>query len=108
MTDNEANELDRYAASMQLQRPCVCVLLILRELRERRLSSLKATASPRLKSDEPKRVTAHIKDPLLKKAYEDHVKSCGLGSDEATAVLFRAELRERWLFGNFGWPWNHP
>jgi hypothetical protein len=100
--------LDRYAALMELPRPSICVLLILRELRHPRLRRLKVTAPKPFGEGESKRVTVRILDPSLKGAFADHVKSCGMGSDEAAAVLFRTELKERWFFKTFGWPENRP
>jgi hypothetical protein len=108
LTEEEAEELGRYAAEMELSRPSVCVLVIQRELRRPRLRRLKATAPKPLGKVESKRVTVRIIDPSLKRAFADHVKSCGMGSDDAAAALYREELKERCLFKTLGWRKNQP
>ena len=108
LTKEEAEKLARYAAETQLSRPSLCVLLIQRELRRPRLVGLKVRAPKPFGEGGFRRVTVHIIDPSLKGAFADHVKLCGMGSDDAAAMLFRAELKERWFFKTFGWNGNRP
>ena len=108
LTEEEAEELSKYAAGMQIARPNVCVLLIQLELRRPRLSPLKAAAPMPIVGGRTKRVTARIIDPSLKRAFDDHVKACGMKSDAAAAALFRAELEDRRLFNIFAWDTNRP
>jgi hypothetical protein len=56
---------------------------------------------------ERRRVTVHVGNPALKRAFTAHVKTFGLRSDEAAYVLFRRELEKRWLFRTFGYAENH-
>ena len=102
MTEEEADELSRYAASMELSRPAACALIIQRELRKPRLRRSKAGPVAALPPSQGRRVTVHLRNASLKTAFESHVRSLGLGSDEAAAALFRKELEERWLFKLFG------
>ena len=75
LTEEEAGELNKYAALVRLPRPIVCVLLIQHELKRPRLRRLKGAASKRFVESESKRVTVHVTDPSLKSAFADHVKS---------------------------------
>jgi hypothetical protein len=38
----------------------------------------------------------------------EHVRICGLGSDDATGILFRAEPEEKWLRRALSWPGIRP
>jgi len=102
MTDVEAELLNDYAASLGLTRPAMCSLLVQRELRKPRLRRIRPSRGPKVGSDGPRRVTVHLRNADFKSAFTDHVRSLGLGSDEAAAILFRHELKERWLFNMFG------
>jgi hypothetical protein len=106
LTDQEANDLTNYAQSLELARPSVCILLVQRELRNRRLGSLMRDHCPGRREGPLKRVTARIDNPALKAAFTEHVQRCGIGSDEGAAILFRVELEERWLMRTLGWQEN--
>lgn len=105
-----AKELDDYAAELSLSRTTFGRLLVQRELNSPRLSAaLVAKAAGVVgTAGETTRVTVHLEDRRLKSAYQEHVRSRGLGSDEAAAALFVTELEERFLIGLFGWQGNRP
>lgn len=106
MAENEAVELTEYAESLELTRPTLCALLIHRELRRPRLKRLVQLGEVLAVSEGPKRVTVRISDPAFKEAYREHVRSCRLGSDDAAALLFRTELKERWVLNRLSWCGN--
>lgn len=102
MTGAEAELLDIYAASMGLTRPTMCALVIQYELRKPTLRRIRPPKPNAAEGDKRVRVTVHLRNSAFKAAFTDHVRSRGLGSDEAAAILFRAELKERRLFNMFG------
>lgn len=106
LTEEEAEDLNRYAAAMELSRPCVCALLVHRELRRPRLKKLKATCPEPFGTGPLKRVTVRIDNPDLKEAFAVHVAGCGMGSDEAAAILFRTEIKEKWVLNSLSWSAN--
>ncbi|WP_155006505.1 hypothetical protein [Sphingomonas hengshuiensis] len=88
--------LDRYARELELSRPKLCALLILRSVRLDQLGSLNrdyARPEPKKKAI---RITARV-GKELKNRFTAAAARLGLGSDEAAAMVFRAELEERWL-----------
>lgn len=107
MTDEDINALEKYAKSIEMTRAAVCSLVIQRELKTRQLNR---SFGPRKSDDngDPKRrrVTVHVSNPELKLAFASHVRSLGLGSDEAAFALFKSELKEQWLFNTFGFHQN--
>lgn len=106
MTGAEARRLEDYAASMGLRLSSLCALVIQYELRKPTLRRIRPPKSEAPAGDRV-RVTAHLRNAALKAAFTGHVRSYGLGSDEAAAILFRAELKERRFFNMFGLPENH-
>lgn len=106
MTPEEADALTSYAKSMELSRPALCALIIHRELRRPRLKKLLRDGSHSSSSEGPNRVTVRISDQDLKQAFADHVKSCRIGSDDAAALLFRADLKERLIYRELAWNGN--
>lgn len=82
------------------------MLLVHRELRERRLRSL-ARHGPYSGAKIGTRVTARVEDPEVKSAFAAHVRERGFGSDEGAFFVFRAELEEDWLRKTLGWTRNH-
>jgi hypothetical protein len=102
-------ELKDYAQSLSLSGNGLGRLLIQRELKSSRLPALVSKFDVVQVGDKAgQRVTVHITDRDLKSAYREHVQSLGLGSDQAAATLFVAELEERFLYGHFGWQENRP
>lgn len=108
LSEEEAEDLEKYAVGMELTRPGICALLIHRELRRPQLAKLKSAPPAPYGVGRLKRVTVHIADIAFKKAFADHVRSLRLGSGEAAALLFRTELKERWVFKELSWHGNRP
>lgn len=99
LTRDEGKKLKAHAEAHELSRPKLCALLVLRELNLKRLGELKG----RYAGSEPKkgaaRVTARISNEEVKTDFSDLAEKCGLGSDDAAAIIFRAEIDEHWLSG---------
>jgi hypothetical protein len=108
LTEDETKELRAYAQAHELRVPSLCALIVLHELRCRRLSDLKSTYLRKVGKQEGQRVTARFSRPELKEEFSNHVNECGIGSDDATGVLIRAELQERWLDKALQWTGNRP
>lgn len=106
----EAEALSNYARSLELSRPKLCALLIVRAVRSDGLSSLVG----RHPKSEPKakatRVTARLDNPDTKQRFAQSAAALGLGTDDAAALVFRTELADRWLENAIAtWPkGNHP
>lgn len=92
----EAEQLTAYAAAHELRRPSLCALLVLRATRSDSFARLKT----RFSGSEPKagslRVTARVSQPVHL-AFEKTAALHGLGADDAAAMVFRAELTDKWL-----------
>ena len=97
MTPEEAKQLNDYAEGMEISRPKLCILLVVRELRCDRLAGLSRVDNSPLPKKESKRVSARAISPAIKAEFTKHAIAHGLGTDEAAAILFRTELAERWL-----------
>lgn len=93
---SEKLALDEYLKQFAIRPTAAATLLIVRELRCRRLRSLKKRYARSIGSDR-KRMTAHQPDSKLKRAFTEHAASAGMDPDPAASILFRAELDERWL-----------
>jgi hypothetical protein len=107
MSDEQIAALDDYARSIEVTRAALCSLVIQRELRTRQLSRIsRHWRSPDGSNEMRRRVTVHVGNPELKLAFTKHVRSLGLGSDEAAFALFTLELKERWFFNSFGFSGN--
>ena len=96
LTEAEVDELFRYSESLEINIPSVCRLIIQRELCSPRLDGLKEKYARKV-GKEGERVTAWFADRAIKERLLAHVKACGLRSDEAVGILFRAEPHEQWL-----------
>lgn len=93
----DAAEFRAHAASGGLDASALANLLIVRELKLARLAELqKAFAADAALSDRTK-IIAHQPDDRIKSAFTKHAKDAGLKPSPAAAVLFKAELKERWL-----------
>lgn len=108
LTNDEAKKLRAYAEAHELSVPSLCALIVLHELRCQRLNQLKSTYLKKVGKQHGQRVTTRISEPEVKDQFCRHVERCGIGSDDAAAVLFRAELEERWLDQALRWPGNRP
>ena len=91
----EYDNFKAYAASFQLTHSAVANLLILRELRRRRLDRLRKKHKE-FRGLPEHRITGNV-NANIKAAFDAHVAEIGLGSDAAAGIVFRAELGERWL-----------
>jgi hypothetical protein len=97
LTPEEHAEFKRYAAQFHLKDSSLANLLLARELRLRRLARLKQSFLPSSPLKKRSRVTAHQSDPGVKTAFEALARDAAISPGQAAAVLFRAELTERWL-----------
>lgn len=97
LSPEEAEQLKVYAEGMEISRPKLCILLIVRELRSPRLAGMPRGTAATLPKSRSKRVTARAINPGLRERFAKRAAALGLGSDEATSIIFRAELAERWL-----------
>ena len=86
----------KYLGQFHLRPAAVATLLIVRELRHCRLPHLKGDYSHPAGADR-ERITAGPVDGRLKQEFEAHVQRLGLGPDPAAAIIYRAELDEKWL-----------
>lgn len=86
-----------YAREFNLKESSLSNLLIARELRLRRLGELRQRFSQGMPGLKRSRITAHQADPKTKQAFEALAKEAGISPDLAAAIVFRAELTERWL-----------
>jgi hypothetical protein len=97
LTPDEHEEFKRYAAQFHLKDSSLANLLLARELRVRRLGALKDQFPPGPPLKERRRVTAHVPNEAVKRAFEAHAQEVGVSPNQGAAVLFRAELVQRWL-----------
>lgn len=97
LTPEEHAEFRRYAMGLHLKDSSLANLLLARELRLRRMAVLKQLFPPPAPLKERSRITAHQSDPAIKQAFEALARGAGISADQAAAILFRAELAERWL-----------
>ena len=93
---SEYEQFNCYADDLQVSNTSLANLLIRRELRRKRLAKLREK-HPAFRGLREHRITANQTNPPIKAAFEAHVREIGLGTDAAAGILFRAELRERWL-----------
>jgi hypothetical protein len=93
----EAAALSVYARSLELSRPKLCGLLVVRAVRSDRLASLVG----RQRGSEGKagttRVTTRVSKNETKERFILAASILGLGADDAAAFVFRDELEQRWL-----------
>lgn len=103
LSKEEGRRLKAYAEGLQLTRPNLCALLVVRELACGRLASLRTAHA----GSEPKRGAARVTVRVSEEAksqFRTAAAGAGLGLDDAAAILFRAELEERWLERSVGTP----
>ena len=92
-----SEDLTAYAKSLALSRPNLLALLILRTVRTGRLGSLVGRYATSVPKRGAKRVTARFDGVRTKRDFTAAAEALSLGSDDAAAFVFRAELVERWL-----------
>lgn len=97
LTPVQAAAFQDLAASGGLDVSALANLLIVRELRVNRLRILKADFDADLGQGERMKITAHQRFDVTKEAFSAHAAATGLKPGPAAAILFRAELKERWL-----------
>lgn len=96
LTPTEGADLRTYAEGLELSRRRLCGLLIVRELRLNRIGELSARHPGSGSRRNSSRVTARV-SASTKASFAKHVKAAIVGSDDAAAAIFRAELEEKWL-----------
>jgi hypothetical protein len=92
----EKKAFENYLRQFAIRPTAAATLLIVRELRCKRLPRLRTRYEDSPGPDR-KRVTAHQTNGRLKSEFNEHVRSFGIDPDPAASILFRAELDERWL-----------
>ncbi|TAJ68734.1 MAG: hypothetical protein EPO51_24660 [Phenylobacterium sp.] len=96
VTEAEARAFASYAEALGLDATALANLLIRRELELGRLGALDA-APP---GERVTKVTAHFRAADLKAQFRDHAARFGLRPGPAAALLYRAELEEKWLLSS--------
>jgi hypothetical protein len=94
---DEHSRFKTYANDLGLSESALAKLLLVRELRGKRLNALIGHYPSGTQSGGRKRVTAHRPDAALKTAFLARSKEEGLKLGQAASILYRAELVERWL-----------
>lgn len=97
VTPEDRDRFEAYALAHGLDVTALANLLIARELRARRLTELQVTFdAPRPLASRSK-IVAHTPDAKTKEAFTARAHEAGMKPSRAAAILFRAELDERWL-----------
>lgn len=96
VTPDERDRFEAYARTHGLHITALANLLIARELRAGRLSDLIERFDIRPLPARTK-IVAHTPDAATKEVFAFRAKEAGVKPSRAAAVLFRAELHERWL-----------
>ena len=86
-----------YADELGLSESALANLLLVREMRRKRLNVLKLEYPAGAPSESRERVTAHRPDSAIKIAFVERSTEEGLKPGQAASILYRAELGERWL-----------
>jgi hypothetical protein len=94
---DEHVKFKNYAAEFCLSESALANLLLVREIRLKRLEHLKHKYSAGAPSESRSRVTAHQRDLATKIAFEKRSSDESLKPDQAASIIYRAELEERWL-----------
>jgi hypothetical protein len=97
LTNDEAIAFQHYVTELRLDASALANLLIVRELRRARLARLIITYDAELAGQDKKKIVAHQSDDDTKTAFANHAMQYGLKPSRAAAILFRAELHEKWL-----------
>jgi hypothetical protein len=85
-----------YAAEIGIDLAALATILLVRELNHDRLGVLRPLSDAG-HAEKGKRVSVRPKRSDLKEEFGQHALRHNLSPDAATSILFRAELRERWL-----------
>ena len=97
LTVGEQAAFAAYAADYELDITGLAGLLIVRELRLRRLANLVRRYPKRSSICGRPKVTAHLSRPTLLDEFARLSKAAGVTRSVAAAAVFRAELEEQWL-----------
>lgn len=97
LSDEEARAFQLYAAELRLDVTALANLLIVRELRRDRLNALRQRHDRDLVQQPKKKIVAHQSGDETKAAFKSHAADHDLKPSRAAAIIFRAELAERWL-----------
>lgn len=97
MTPDERDAFHDYALQHGLDSTALANLLIARELQARRLLVLAGRYDASGPLPERAKVVAHTPSAATKSAFTGLAEAAGLKPSRAAAILFRAELHERWL-----------
>jgi hypothetical protein len=93
----ERDAFESYATNLGLTMSGLLNLLVRRELRLDRLSSLRPAHFRALPVAECQKVIAHLDSPSLSEQFAGHAARYSLAVASASAILIRAELAESWL-----------
>ena len=97
LTKAEKERFKKYAKGLDLDASALANLLIRRELEIRRLVLLYSKYHSEEGSADREKITGHQSSNATKRAFEKYVAGLGFRPTPSAAVLFRAELSERWL-----------
>lgn len=98
----EEEAFRRYARSLGLDKSSLAKLLLVRETRLGRLTSL-ANHRHRTPLAACVKVTAHAVDETVKDALMRSAERLRVGLGVAASIVIRAELHERWLERSMSW-----
>jgi hypothetical protein len=96
LSDAEGGAFVQYAAEIGIDSAALATLLLVRELSEDGLCTIRTDGRITAVQKE-RRITARTVRHDLKERFRAHAAKHGLSSDAAAAAIFRTELGERWL-----------
>jgi len=97
VTAEERQRFEAYAMAHGLDVTALANLLIARELKALRLETLLARFDLRGRSSDRAKIVAHTPTEETKRLFAVRSAQVGVKPSRAAAILFRAELEERWL-----------
>ncbi len=97
VTPVERQAFEAYALDHGLDVTALANLLIARELRAKRLAQLTLRFDRTEPLSDRVKIVAHTPTEATKLAFAGRAAEAGLKPTRAAAILFRAELEERWL-----------
>jgi len=97
VTSAERDTFEAYALDHGLDVTALANLLIVRELRAKRLEMLVTTVEPAPPLTVRAKIVAHTPTEATKLAFSIRASEAGMKPSRAAAILFRTELEERWL-----------
>jgi len=92
-----AGQLASYAKLCEVSRSKLLALLVLREVRVKRLGSLRSLYAGSDERSDAVRVTTRMTTPARRDAFKDRVADLGMRIEDGLALLARAELEEAWF-----------